>query len=488
MNKFTFKLILLFSFGFTAIPAKGDDFEATSKYYDSLFDGSKANQAGLAMFINQMPKGGDLHHHYSGTIYAETYLDWVKEKKWLIDSCTLTIVKEAKPEQKGDCSLLTVDQLIADKKLYRKLLSLWSNKDYGKFGEPHSPDDEKFFDTFGFFYPVMDEYTNIGLNIIKNRAIAENVSYIETMLTSTGVYSLGELGMNDYLNFNNQLRSADSQAATDKVLDQLHDRLMKEAEFNQAVGNYISKVEKYHQGIDDDDFTLRYQTYALRILEPVMVFKDLLSGHIACTKSPLVVGVNILGPENNNIALKDYTLHMRMFNYLSKKYPNVKKSLHSGELTLGMVRPKDLKFHITQAHEIAGADRIGHGIGLMYEQEAPSLVKKLKENSVIEINLTSNQFILGVKDQAHPYLIYSDFNVPLVISTDDSGVSRSTLSNEFLLLASRYQPSYQQIKTYVYNSIEYSFLEDKEKSRLKTQLDSQFAGFEKTIAGLISSE
>jgi adenosine deaminase/adenosine deaminase CECR1 len=109
MNKPISKLVLLLSFALTVMPANGDDFETTSKYYDSLFEGSKANEAGLAMFINLMPKGGDLHHHYSGTIYAETYLDWVKEKKWLIDSCTLTIVKEAKPEKKDDCKLLTVD-------------------------------------------------------------------------------------------------------------------------------------------------------------------------------------------------------------------------------------------------------------------------------------------------------------------------------------------------------------------------------------------
>ena len=24
-----------------------------------------------------MPKGGDLHHHYSGSVYAETYLEYV---------------------------------------------------------------------------------------------------------------------------------------------------------------------------------------------------------------------------------------------------------------------------------------------------------------------------------------------------------------------------------------------------------------------------
>lgn len=109
---------------------------------------------------------------------------------------------------------------------------------------------------------------------------------------------------------------------------------------------------------------------------------------------------------------------------------------------------------------------------------------KLKNNAVIEINLTSNAFILGVENNAHPYLIYSKYGVPLIISTDDSGVSRNNLSNEYMLLASRYKPSYTQIKEYVYNSITYSFLDPKDKLAHKKILDEKFLIFQSEIAEL----
>ncbi|MCF6311810.1 MAG: hypothetical protein L3J39_05095 [Verrucomicrobiales bacterium] len=427
-----------------------------------------------------MPKGGDLHHHYSGTLYAETYLDWVKEKKWLIDPTTLHIIKKD-ADQKD--SLLSVDQVRADNTLYRKLLSLWSDKDFWNHNHPQSPPDKQFFSTFSYFSPVMDEYTERGLQLIKQRALAENVSYIETMLTEMGVYQLF-LEQKKYLSYNQSLRQAQSQDEIHTILSQVKKQLLATPAFTLRIDHYISNLEKYHQSIDSEDFTMRYQSYALRVIDPMPVFKDLLAAFIAANQSELVVGVNILGPENNLTALKDYSLHMQMFNYLSGEYPKVKKSIHAGELTIGMVRPKSLKFHIREARKIAGADRIGHGIDLMYEKDSPELLQDLKENAAIEINLSSNQFILGVKGLRHPYLIYSDYGVPIVISSDDSGVSRNNLSHEYVLLATRYQPSYSQIKKYVYNSITYSFLDEKNKARLTTQLDTRFRAFEQKMAKL----
>ena len=72
----------------------------------------------------------------------------------------------------------------------------------------------------------------------------------------------------------------------------------------------------------------------------------------------------------------------------------------------------------------------------------------------------------------------------MVISTDDSGVSRNNLTNEYLKLVSRYKPSYQQIKKYVYNSIQYSFLSDDKIQKLTMDLNERFAKFERAINGL----
>jgi len=476
-------LLLSLFIGCTTTPSlpHSDDESATSALYERTFEAHVPNVAMLNLFFTQMPKGGDLHHHYSGSIYAETYLEWVKNNDWFIDTCTFKIVKAKGNET---CKIATVDQLIADDTLYRKLLMLWSDKDFDNHSHNQLPPDSNFFNTFGYFSPISDQYMDVGLNIIKDRAISENVSYIESMLSRIGINSSEFFNTDEVKMYNNELRHATTQEEVNALLDRISAVYARNQAFSTKVQNFVTELERRHNGIDTETFTMRYQTYAVRVLDPLQVYTDLLSGYKAVLSSPLIVGVNIVAPENNTVAINDYTLHMRMFNYLVSKYPQVPHSLHAGELTIGMVEPKELLFHITQARKIAGANRIGHGVDLVYEKESLSLLKELKEYAAIEINLTSNEFILGVSGREHPYSIYAAYGVPIVISTDDSGVSRGNLSHEYVLLASRYHPSYATIKTYVYNSIDYSFLTPAEKAKVRAQLDKKFGVFEREMSTL----
>ncbi|MDI1364737.1 MAG: adenosine deaminase, partial [bacterium] len=108
-------------------------------------------------------------------------------------------------------------------------------------------------------------------------------------------------------------------------------------------------------------------------------------------------------PEDDPTSLADYSLHMRMFQFLAARYPKVKLALHAGELTLGLTSPRDLTFHIREAVEVAGAKRIGHGVDIAYEDDAPALLARMARDHVaVEINLTSNDVILGVKGADHP--------------------------------------------------------------------------------------
>jgi adenosine deaminase/adenosine deaminase CECR1 len=103
-----------------------------------------------------------------------------------------------------------------------------------------------------------------------------------------------------------------------------------------------------------------------------------------------------------------------------------------------------------------------------------------KNKIAIEINLVSNEFILKVKENRHPISLYSAFAVPIVISTDDAGILRTNMTEQYVLLANRYRDlTYADIKQYVYNSINYSFIKDqKVKKQLLKDLDSRFSTFE----------
>jgi adenosine deaminase len=124
-----------------------------------------------------------------------------------------------------------------------------------------------------------------------------------------------------------------------------------------------------------------------------------------------------------------------------------------------MVPPDGMRFHIRQAVEMGHAERIGHGVDVMYEDDAPALLKELAAKHVmIEINLTSNDGILGIKGAEHPFQTYRAAHVPVALSTDDQGVSRIDITHEYVRAALEYHLSYQDLKQLARTGMEHSFL------------------------------
>jgi len=71
-------------------------------------------------------------------------------------------------------------------------------------------------------------------------------------------------------------------------------------------------------------------------------------------------------------------------------------------------------------------------VAVMYEDDANALLHEMAEKHVmVEINLTSNDVILGVKGKDHPLASYRAAHVPVALSTDDEGVSRIDITNEY---------------------------------------------------------
>jgi adenosine deaminase len=148
-----------------------------------------------------------------------------------------------------------------------------------------------------------------------------------------------------------------------------------------------------------------------------------------------------------------------MLDYLHGAYPKVHLTLHAGELWQGLVPPNELRDHIRKSVEIGHAERIGHGVDVMFEDDPVDLLKEMASKKIaVEINLTSNDMILGVGGNEHPLAMYLKFGVPTVISTDDDGVARSDMTHEYMKLLREHEVTYSQLKQMVRNSLEYSFL------------------------------
>lgn len=451
---------------------KNRNLETTERYFDKIKQ--EGDNAKLTMFFTQMPKGGDLHHHYSGALYAETYLEWAAGKNLRMNTGTLKLDTLT--------TSITIDSLKKNEDLYRNVLQAWSDADYSNNFHLQDPPDRHFFSTFPYFIQIASVNYRAGLEEIKLEAKKENVRYIETMLNFPQVEVQCRQGLIDSM-FVYQ-RKHDTLHLYD-IFNALAQSIISLKAYDLTIADYVDSLHSYHRGIDDSDFTIRFQAYGLRTLPPANVFAMLYGCFDAAArdKSSLLVGVNIVAPENSYVSMRDYWLHMQMFRFLKKKFPSVKTDMHAGELALGMVKPQDLTFHIHDAVFVAGADRIGHGADIAYETKAPEVLCKMKKDSVaVEINLTSNEFILGVKGNDNPVNLYYDAGVPVVISTDDMGVSRNNLTSQYVLLASRYHFTYKQIKELVFNSIKYSFLKPEEKSALQKKLTGQFEAFEAMIA------
>ena len=126
---------------------------------------------------------------------------------------------------------------------------------------------------------------------------------------------------------------------------------------------------------------------------------------------------------------------------------------------MGLVPPEGLSFHIRESIDVGHAERIGHGVDVMNEHRPFELLKEMAELKVlVEICLTSNDVILGVKGKDHPFQTYRQFRVPVALATDDEGVSRSDMTHEYLRALQSYGLSYRDLKQMARESLEHSFL------------------------------
>ncbi len=467
----------------------GANAQNTGKYLEQIRD----NSAALTAFFSAMPKGGDLHHHYSGSIYTETFINRVVANDYFINRTTCIVLEDT--NKRGGAGFVRFSALRNPQARYdsipyykQQLVQKWSVKDYNGVSYPS---DKQFFETFDYFNVTSKDSLKQGLLELKNRALKENVSYIETMFLSIPC----DIDVSKLSRYNELLRQAQTErneVEAQRLLKEIYS-LLPAKTMEACAEDFNTSVAKLHveAGVDDERFTMRYQNYIVRLLPPVLVFRNLALAFESANRSPLIVGVNIVAPENHEVSMQDYWLHMQMYKFCHDQYAKVEYSMHAGELVLGMVQPEELTWHITEAVHTAGAKRIGHGVDMPYEAKSYDLLRYMAKNKIaVEINLVSNEFILKVKNDRHPVTMYNKFGVPIVISTDDAGVLRTNMIEQYVLLAKRYpEISYQDIKHFVFNSIKYSFIEEPAlKQKLTADLERRFKKFEEEIDGVMSGK
>ncbi|MEE9273044.1 MAG: hypothetical protein V3U57_07255 [Robiginitomaculum sp.] len=438
------------------------------------FNAIKNNNIALREFIQAMPKGGDLHNHLFGAVYAESWIAWAEEDKMCLDKDALGI---RFPGPDGCGALPSVKKaLTGDQKLRNELIDKLSLRDFTP-SQGWSGHDQ-FFDTFFSMASMPNRFGDMVADA-SNLAGRQNVSYLELMHTlelfDTILPMVGGIAMSGdaKADYETLMASEFGKKLPEMVARAIRDTDAAMARKDKLLG---CGTENAQPGCS---VKVRFLNQDVRTLPASAVYAHAIFGWELMKQDNRFVGTNLVAPEDDYIALRDYSQHMQQLDYLYKTLGPRNVSLHAGELWLGVTHPKELRFHIHDAIKIGHAKRIGHGTDIVFEDGYKDLLNFMKEKEIlVEINLTSSDVLLGIKGKAHPFSTYRKAGVPTALSTDDEGVSRIDLSHEYMRAVQEFGLSYTELKALAYNSLKYSFLPKDEKTALIKSLDERFTDFE----------
>jgi adenosine deaminase len=445
------------------------------------FDEARKNPLQLSAFLVNLPKGGDLHMHLGGAIYAETFIRNAVADTLCYSPATRSLFKPSAttrsiPPQPvcGEGNRRAEDAL-KDQKLYDAMVDDFSMRSFVPSAGVGGHD--QFFATFPRYGALSRAHRGEWLDEVASRAAAQNEQYLEVMETPDFA-AAAKLGYSipwPSPPADPMVNSSDATGTTRTDLTKLRDQLLagglrdvaaaNRQEFASALDSR-NKIEQCGTSAAARacSVKLRFIYQILRGFPPQQVFAQTLLGFEVLQAEldsghPNVVGINFVMPEDGYLSMSEYHRQMLMLDYLHSVYPKVRISLHAGELAPGLVTPDGLRFHIREAIDLGHAERIGHGVDVMYENDPSALLKEMASRHIMtEINLTSNDVILGVTKQWHPLPLYRAAGVPVALSTDDEGVSRIDMTHEYTRAVLDFGLSYLDLKRMARTSIEHSFL------------------------------
>ncbi len=444
----TLAIILLIAFATAATPPPPPA-ARTAAYLEAIRrDGDPTR---LTEFLDAMPKGGDLHHHLSGAVYAESYINYAAEDGDCFDA-TFTIVPPPCDPAQGRSPATRAQTDYG----YRNLtIDALSARNFA----PTTGDTSilvHFFKTFFKFDLVVNKHWGEELAEVVHRAAIQHEIYLETILgvDKGAAIELGsKLAWND--NFDT-MRAALDAAGMPHVVAQ--------ARRDLDAGERDMRSILHCEGPTPDPgcgVTLRYQHFVLRAFPKAQAFAQMQAGFEIADADPRVVSINPVQPQEDYIPLKDFELQLRMFAYFHKLYPKIHLSMHAGELFLGVAPPEDMHdvAHIRDTIDVGHAERIGHGLDVLSEPDPQGLLAEMARKHILVEDPIFIHELIGPGVVGGDVLpIYLAAHVPVSLATDDEGGARSDLTQTFRRAVEGYHISYPTLKTMVRDSLQHAFV------------------------------
>ncbi len=467
----TVVLMLSLIFNHSAAFAGEMDYQTSSKVA-GYFETARDNESTLVAFLHHMPKGADLHNHLWGDVEAETFLETALARGLYFDRAEKSFVAE-KPAGPH----FTPEQMVENFWNRAEVLEGIGMRNVelgGESGHGH------FFRAFYRFLPAVPEERDMLRDTFR-RAVRQRIGYLELM-TYPG----------------DAAWVADAEKIKDEVLAEFAEQgLVWELEVN-----FIYPLDR-NSDLDS--------------------FREQLAKGLEAVADPQrhTVALTLLSPEDDHISQRDFPAQMAALDEAwrrldrnhtqapAKNPPPPRFAIHGGELTMEYAAYDSMLDRISKTIELGHASRIGHGVSIMWEDRVYDLLARMRERRVaVEICLTSNDAILKVGGgDRHPFRLYWEAGVPVVLATDDQGLSRSNLTLEYAKAADWFGLSYGELKWLAFSGLEYSFLpgaslflegdfnrpapnraellKNSAKARRQAHLLQAFAEYEKYMEGVI---
>ena len=409
------------------------------------------NPTKLTLFLAGIPKGGDLHHHLTGAVYAESYINYAAEDGDCIDK-DFAIAPPPCDPAKG---MSPASRAVTDY-LFRNLtIDALSARNYA----PVAGDASilvHFFRTFFKFDLVTNGHWPEEIAEVIHRAGIQNEIYLETMLSPDKFKSLAlgdKAGWDD--SFDRERAKLDAAGVPALVAE-------SRKNLDDADSGYKKLLNCGTASADAGcGVTLKYIFQVLRDEPKQEVFAQIQTAFEMANVDGRVVSVNPVQPQDDYLPMNDFELHMRIFGYFHKLYPKVQLTMHAGELFPGVGRPEDMQnpSHIRDTILIGGATRIGHGLDVLYERDPKGLLKLMRDRHILVEDPIYIHEMLGPGVVGGDLLpIYVGAGVPVSLATDDEGGARSNLTQTFLRAVQGYNIDYYGLKKMVRDSLEHGFM------------------------------
>lgn len=425
---------------------------ASADWFDDLKASGTAED--LYRVLYHMPKGGDLHNHLSGAAFPDWWYDAaLAEKargyeyytKVRIENCRdyggneygglayylmFRNIMGSQYEQLSDC----------EKREYKRLENLTVDEkaawmDSIRLDKAHEGRDE-FFHTHWqrLFALLRNPWIQAEILYRNMKAFGdESLAYLEIMVAVRGFR-----------------RPDGSVISPNETADILRERLRQKDAIDTGVTvRFQIAILRFRPNAEDD-------------LRRVYKFVH--------DNSDIFVAVNMVGREDDD---RGYPLRfLPTMRDLRRQYGGVNLSIHAGEVDAP-------NFHVRDTL-LLGADRIGHGLNLITDDDAMRLMRH--GPYLVEINLISNLLLHYIDDYAqHPFPEYLRTGIPVALSTDDRGMWGSTMTDEFYVAVTEFNLSWEEVGQLGRNSLAHAFVSPELKQELLARYDSDISRFEREM-------